>query len=135
EQQIETMLESFPDGPAIFGGDLNTTTVELTDPSSFRLVLREMLLNSKRFRYPQSREPLFARLSDAGFEIRGANADGRPTFTFVRPIPPWMRPKLDWIALRGLKPMPGSAMVIPARTGLLAQRASDHDFIAADVAV
>jgi endonuclease/exonuclease/phosphatase family metal-dependent hydrolase len=134
--QIATMLASFPpDGPAIFGGDLNTTTVELINPASFPIVLRQMLLNSQRFRRPNAHEPLLARLGAAGFEIRGANADGRATFTFARLVPPWMRPKLDWIALRSLKPVPGSARVIPARPGFFATRVSDHDFIAVDVSV
>jgi endonuclease/exonuclease/phosphatase family metal-dependent hydrolase len=134
--QIATMLEGFPsDGPAIFGGDLNTTTVELIHPASVRIVLREMLLNSKRFRHPHLHEPLLARLGAAGFEVRGANAEGRATFTFSRIVPPWMRPKLDWIALRGLEPVAGSATVIPARPGFFASRVSDHDFIAVDVAI
>jgi endonuclease/exonuclease/phosphatase family metal-dependent hydrolase len=134
--QMAAMLEGFPiDGPAIFGGDLNTTTVELIDPASFPIVMREMLFNSRRFRHPRIHEPLLARLGAAGFEVGGANADGRATFTFSRVIPPWMRPKLDWLALRGLQPVPGSAMVLPARPGFFAPRVSDHDFIAVDVAM
>jgi endonuclease/exonuclease/phosphatase family metal-dependent hydrolase len=134
--QIATMLEGFPsDGPMIFGGDLNTTTVELINPKSVRLVLREMLFNSKRFRHPFAHEPLLARLGRAGFELRGANAEGRATFTFARFVPPWMRPRLDWIALRGLEPVDGSARVVPARPGFFASRVSDHDFIAVDVAI
>jgi hypothetical protein len=134
--QIATMLDGFPAGePAIFGGDLNTTTVELINPASFPVVVREMLFNSQRFRHPHAHEPLLQRLGEAGFEVRGANDEGRATFTFSRLVPPWMRPKLDWIALRGLEPVPGSAMVIPARPGFFAPRVSDHDFIAVDVAI
>jgi len=134
DRQVATMLARFPgDGPAIFGGDLNTTTVELIHPKSARIVLREMLLNSRRFRNPREHEPLLERLEDAGFATRGANAEGRATFTFSRIVPPWMRPKLDWIALRGLEPVRGSARVITARPGFLATRVSDHDFIAVDV--
>ena len=134
--QIATMLDAFPsDGPAIFGGDLNTTTVEIKNPASLRFVLREMLLNSKRFRHPHAYEPLLARLAEAGFELRGANAEGRATFTFSRIVPPWMRPKLDWIALRGLEPVAGSAKVIPARPSFFSERVSDHDLIAVDVVV
>ena len=132
--QMATLMEHFPsDAPAILGGDLNTTTVELLDPSSVRIVLRDMLFNSRRFRDPRGREPLLARLEDAGFMTRGVNVEGRPTFTFARIIPPWMRPKLDWLALRGLDPVPGSARVVPARPGFFAARVSDHDFIAVDV--
>jgi endonuclease/exonuclease/phosphatase family metal-dependent hydrolase len=136
DRQIASMLEDFPsDGPMIFGGDLNTTTVELLNPASARIVVRDMLINSRRFRHPEAHEPLLARLAAAGFETRGANVDGRATFTFSRMIPPWMRPKLDWLALRGLHPVPGSAHVIPARPGFFAPRVSDHDFIAVDISI
>lgn len=135
ERQMTALLEQFPvDGPAIIGGDLNTTTLELARPEHAQLVMREMLLNSRRFRYPIPHEPLFGRLAEAGFDVEGANAEGRATFTFTRMIPPWLRPRLDWIALRDLKPVPGSAAVIPARPGLLSPRVSDHDFIVVDVA-
>jgi hypothetical protein len=33
------------------------------------------------------------------------------------------------LALRGLKPVAGSAAVVPARMSLFAPRFSDHDFI------
>ncbi|HLI80390.1 MAG TPA: endonuclease/exonuclease/phosphatase family protein, partial [Candidatus Binataceae bacterium] len=136
DRQMAAMLEDFPsDGPAIFGGDLNTTTVELLNPDDARIVLRDMLINSRRFRYPEAHEPLLGRLAGAGFETRGANADGRATFTFSRMVPPWMRPKLDWLALRELHPAEGSARVLPARAGFFAPRVSDHDFIAVDVAI
>ena len=136
DRQMETILEQFPaQGPAIFGGDLNTTTVELLDPSSARVVVREMLFHSQRFRDPRAHEPLLGRLEAAGFATRGANVEGRPTFTFARIVPPWMRPKLDWLALRGLEAVPGSARVIPARPGFFASRVSDHDLIAVDVAI
>ena len=80
-----------------------------------------MLFNSKRFRHPHAHEPLLARLGEAGFEMRGANVEGRPTFTFARTVPPWMRPKLDWIALRGLKPVPAPQWSFPR-----AQASSRH---------
>jgi endonuclease/exonuclease/phosphatase family metal-dependent hydrolase len=134
EHQMITLLEQVPQaGPAIIGGDLNTTTMELTRAEHARAVVREMLLNSRRFRHPIPHEPLFGRLAHAGFEVEGANAEGRATFTFSRLIPPWLRPRLDWIALRELRPVPGSAAVIPARPHLLSPRVSDHDFIVVDV--
>jgi hypothetical protein len=136
ELQMASILEIFPPGgPAVLGGDLNTTTVELIDPASVRVVLRDMLLNSRRFRDPRAYEPLLGRLEDAGFTTRGVNVEGRATFTFARIVPPWMRPKLDWLALRDVQSVPGSARVIPARPGYFATRVSDHDFIAIDVAI
>lgn len=136
DQQVAALLEGFPPrGPAIIGGDLNSTTVELVRADALSLVIREMLLNSRRFRWPQEYEPLFERLRSAGFEVRGANAEGIPTFTFSRLVPPWMRPRLDWIALRNLQPVAGSAAVIQARPNFFSQRVSDHDFILTDIKV
>jgi hypothetical protein len=134
--QIATLLDGFPpEGPAILGGDLNTTTLELINPGSAGTVFRKMIVDSRRFQHPRPYEPLFNRLADAGFEVRGANLEGRPTFTFTRLIPPWFRPRLDWFALRGLQPIPGSASVIPARPGFFSRRVSDHDFISVDIAI
>ena len=136
DRQIASMLEDFPaNGPLIFGGDLNTTTVELINPADARIVVRDMLFNSRRFRHPAPYEPLLARLDAAGLATRGANAEGRATFTFSRMVPLWMRPKLDWLALRDLEPVPHSARVTPARPGFFAPRVSDHDFISVDVAI
>ena len=50
-----------------------------------------------------------------------------------RAIPPALRPKLDWIALRELQAVPHSARVIPARSSFFAPRVSDHDFVMCDV--
>jgi len=72
---------------------------------------------------------LFERLRETGFKIAGANASGKATFTPSRLVPPIVRPKLDWLALRGLKPLAGSAVVVPARMSFFAPRFSDHDFI------
>ncbi|HJU28953.1 MAG TPA: endonuclease/exonuclease/phosphatase family protein [Candidatus Binataceae bacterium] len=136
EFQMRQYLAAFPNGvPAIFGGDLNTTTVELHAPHAFRAAALKFLLPPARLRRPQSWEALFERLAEAGFSIEGANAIGKPTFTFFRAIPPFMRPKLDWIALRALKPVPGSAAVVPARLSFAGPRISDHDFIVCDVEV
>jgi hypothetical protein len=61
------------------------------------------------------------------------NLMGKPTFTFTRAIPPRYRPKLDWFAVRGLKAVPGSATVLPARQSLFSSRLSDHDFVTVEL--
>jgi len=123
-------LEGFPAGAAaIIGGDFNTTTVNLGSRVSFIKVMALFLLQSYRFRNPQKWEPLFERLREAGFDTAGANVSGTATFTPSRLVPPIVRPKLDWLALRSLKPLAGSAMVVPPRISLFAPRFSDHDFI------
>jgi hypothetical protein len=122
-----------PKDAAILGGDFNTTTVGLDTPFDFAMTAARMAARPWRFRYPEPYEPLFAELSRAGFEVRGANVPGKPTFTFHRAIPPPLRPKLDWIALRGLVPMPDSARVVAARLSFFGRRVSDHDFVMCEV--
>jgi hypothetical protein len=130
ELQIRQFLDGFPaGGAAIVGGDFNTTTIQFRSTASLIKVLVLSLLQPRRFRYPQRWEPLFERLREAGFDVTGANVKGASTFTPTRLIPPIVRPKLDWLALRGLKPVAGSAAVVPPRMSLFSPRFSDHDFI------
>jgi endonuclease/exonuclease/phosphatase family metal-dependent hydrolase len=136
ELQMKQYLRGFPaGGPAIIGGDFNTTTVNLSSPAAFIRVMALSLLQPRRFRNPQRWEPLFRRLREAGFEIAGANVSGAATFTPARLVPPVVRPKLDWLAVRGLRPIADSAAVIPARTSFFSPRFSDHDFIMCRVEV
>jgi endonuclease/exonuclease/phosphatase family metal-dependent hydrolase len=128
--QMTQYLEAFPsDGAAIIGGDFNTTTWDLRSPAALIKVAALSLIGFRRFRYPQKWEPLFERLRQIGFETRGANLCGRPTFTPSGFIPSFVRPKLDWLALRQLRPVIGSAAVVPARRAPWRRRFSDHDFI------
>jgi endonuclease/exonuclease/phosphatase (EEP) superfamily protein YafD len=122
-------------GPAIIGGDWNTTTVALPTRRSLAGVAARMALQPLRFRYPQAYEPLFAEIARRGFAIEGANRAGAPTFTFSRALPRLIRPKLDWIAARGVAPVERSAAVIPARPAWRFGRVSDHDFVICDFSV
>jgi len=133
-RQMATVIEGIaPDGPTILGGDFNTTTTRLDRVSAFAMVAVRMALRPRRFRYPERFEPLFEHLRQADFEIEGANVAGKPTFTFHPAIPPPLRPKLDWIALRELQAVPRSARVIAARSSFFGPRVSDHDFVMCDV--
>jgi endonuclease/exonuclease/phosphatase family metal-dependent hydrolase len=134
EQQVATFMASFPDtGRALFAGDLNTTTTDLLSRSAILRLGLQMLLNPRRFRAPQRYEPLFERIRENGLEIDGANVPNRGTFTFSGAIPRLYRPKLDWIALRKLRPVPGTAKIVSPRLSIATRRASDHDFIVVDV--
>ena len=136
ELQMRQYLQGFPkDAAAVIGGDFNTTTVDLHSPASLIRVTALCLMQPGRFRHPQRWEPLFECLSQAGFQTDGANASGKPTFAPSRLIPPMLRPKLDWLALRGLNPIPGSAAAVPARTTPWSRRFSDHDFVTCQVQV
>jgi hypothetical protein len=90
-------------------------------------------LRPSRFQWPQPYEPLFARLRAAGLKIDEVNVMGKPTFTFSRVIPPRYRPKLDWLAVRELKAVPGSAAVLPPRRSMFSARLSDHDFVTVEL--
>jgi endonuclease/exonuclease/phosphatase family metal-dependent hydrolase len=105
-RQMSAYLAEFPQsGPAIFGGDLNTTTTQLADARALALTALRIVLDAQRFRHPESREPLFGLLRAAGLEVRGVNADGTPTFTFSKFIPTIFR------ALTGSR----SASCVPSR--------------------
>src|SRR5208282_564174 len=64
-RQMATYLESFPAaGRAIFGGDLNTTTTELSSRAMMLATARQMIANPDRFRAPEAYEPLFDHLRE-----------------------------------------------------------------------
>jgi len=133
-RQMAAYLESFPAaGRAIFGGDLNTTTTELSSRALILATAREMFANPDRFHAPEAYEPLFDQLRERGLEIEGANVANRATFTFSGLIPRSMRPKLDWLAIRELRPIAGTAAVVAPRSPILLRRASDHDFVTVDL--
>ncbi|HYL60467.1 MAG TPA: endonuclease/exonuclease/phosphatase family protein [Candidatus Acidoferrales bacterium] len=133
-QQMADYLENFPArGPAIFGGDLNTTTTELAGMRAMVRTARQMIANPARFHSPEPHEPLFERIRERGLVLEGANVAKRPTFTWSGLIPRAWRPKLDWLAVRELVPMAGSARVVSPRHSLLSRRASDHDFVTVDI--
>jgi hypothetical protein len=93
-----------------------------------------LLREPRRLSDPRRWETLFARLAQAGFQVDGTNAPGKRTFTFFRAIPRWIRPNLDWIAVRGLDPLHHSARAVAASAAFFRRRVSDHDFITCDVA-
>jgi endonuclease/exonuclease/phosphatase family metal-dependent hydrolase len=134
DQQMATYLAAFPKaGPAIVGGDLNTTTTVLQNGRDFLRTFVRVFLKPSRFQAPQPYEPLFKRLSAAGLSIDEVNVMGKPTFTFTRVIPPRYRPKLDWFAVRAIKAVPASSAVLPARRSVFSSRLSDHDFVTVEL--
>lgn len=130
KRQIGDFIACLPaSGPVLIGGDFNTTTLDMSHPNTLFSSLREIIARPGRFRRPELYEPLLQHLEEAGFELQAFNAPRRPTFTFARVIPPFLRPKLDWMAARELSATPGSAAVVAARGSLIGRRFSDHDFV------
>jgi len=131
-EQMRQFLASLPpSGATIIGGDFNTTTVNLLDWRDCAATLVRLAIEPRRLRRPQPYEPLFEVLDRAGFNYDDTNQPLESTFTLSGLIPPFMRPKLDWLARRELKALPGSARVVRASQGWF-QRLSDHDFIVCD---
>jgi hypothetical protein len=120
------------DNPVVIGGDLNTTTLDMGVRAALVRAGATMLVRPRRFRAPQPYEPLFERLRGHGFVLDGANVARAPTFAPSRLVPPQWRPKLDWIAARGLTPVAGSAAVVPAQAARWGPRISDHDFVVSE---
>lgn len=134
-RQMAEFMAAFPaEGPAIVGGDFNTTTIDLDGRWSHLAAACRIAFTPWRFRSPEDHEQLFGRLVERGLSLGGANVPGRATFTPSRFVPPLFRPKLDWLAARGLHPLPESARVVPARASVLSRRFSDHDFVVCDFA-
>jgi endonuclease/exonuclease/phosphatase family metal-dependent hydrolase len=134
--QMAEFLAALPsEGPALVGGDWNTTTLDLGTSTALFTQGWRLLLQPTRLRTPERYEPLFDRLAQAGFDVRDVNVARKSTFTFSRAIPPILRPKLDWIAHRELRPVPGTAAIIRAQPSLLSARVSDHDFITCDLRI
>jgi endonuclease/exonuclease/phosphatase family metal-dependent hydrolase len=134
ERQMADFIAAVPaDGPVLIGGDFNTTTIDLGGRNALLRALGEIVPNPGRFRSPELHEPLFQHLKETGFDVHGFNLWRKPTFTYARVIPPFLRPKLDWLAARQLSPVPGSALVVPARQSILGRRFSDHDFVMCEV--
>ncbi|HUO04023.1 MAG TPA: endonuclease/exonuclease/phosphatase family protein [Candidatus Binataceae bacterium] len=134
ERQMAAYMSAFPaSGPAIVAGDLNSTTRELSSIGGFAGTFADIVVNSGRYRTPIPHEPLFERMFERGFSLEHANVPARGTFTYHRFIPRMIRPKLDWIAVRDLRAVAGTAAVIPPRRSPFDIRASDHDFITAEI--
>jgi endonuclease/exonuclease/phosphatase family metal-dependent hydrolase len=128
--QMKTFLEAL-DGanPVVVGGDFNTTTMETNGRWALVRAAAALFLSPGRFHSPQRYEPLFQRLNEHGFRIESANVPRAPTFTPSGFVPALWRPKLDWLAMRGLGALADSAAVVPARTSRFGRRVSDHDFV------
>jgi len=131
--QMGDLIAAIPtDGPAVIGGDFNTTSADLSRPRELARLAFRLLREPRWLQRPEPHEPLFEQLIRAGFTFEGANVPLVPTFTPATPVPRFIRPKLDWIAVRCLRPLPGSARVVSA-TRSWGRRISDHDFIACDL--
>jgi len=131
--QTKILLEALEiyhgDGPAIIGGDFNTSTLG-HEPLTVDQRLSLESEAPKRFEDPIQWEPLFGHMAAAGFSWQTANVPGitqrmRPDGT---PLPPFG--KIDWLFTRGL--VAQDPEIVPA-VDTAGIAISDHDLIAVTV--
>jgi len=133
-QQMAEFIASLPGcGPALIGGDFNTTTVNLNGRIALLDAIGKSILHPGRFRAPETHEPLFKELREAGFDLRSINVPFKSTLTFSSAVPPFLRPKLDWLAVRQLSAVSGSASIVRAKPCVFGRRVSDHDFVMCEI--
>ncbi|MFQ5698128.1 MAG: endonuclease/exonuclease/phosphatase family protein [Myxococcota bacterium] len=126
--QMRVLLAALDPGPCILGGDLNTTTGNLRSKRSLLGLAARRALTPWRLANPIPLEPVFAVTESAGFSHQGANLRGVGT-GIPHWLPAWprrLRPRVDWILLRGLEPEAGSATVDPTPR-VDTRRLSEHD--------
>jgi endonuclease/exonuclease/phosphatase family metal-dependent hydrolase len=134
KQQMAEFIAALPAcGPALIGGDLNSTTVDLTSRTAVLNAVSKIVLQPSRFRSPETYEPLFEQLHETGFDFRSINVPFKSTFTHSSGVLPFLRPKLDWLAVRQLSAIPGSASIVRAKPHVFGRRVSDHDFVMCEV--
>jgi endonuclease/exonuclease/phosphatase family metal-dependent hydrolase len=131
--QLAAALDALPEGPCILGGDFNSSTAHHSSLTSIARLALRLAVRPGRLADPVAEEPLFEHLARAGFSHREAMAPGTGTGTphGLGLWPRSLRFRVDWIVLRGLEAVPGSAAVFPApRVG---RRLSVHDGVGVEV--
>ncbi len=110
-----------PGLPAVVAGDLNVA--EMPDPA------HEPDLDW--FERPETREPLFAALREAGFDWRAANTPDQTRRLIPDGRPPPKARRIDWFFTRGLTASRPRTWAAVDATG---QPLSDHEMITVDIA-
>lgn len=130
ERLLAMVEEVAKGGPAVVGGDFNTSTASYAerkaDPDAWRARLRAEPMRLLR---PASFEPLFEVAAGRGYDWQGCNPPDQPTTRYPvgDPRPP---AKIDWIFTRGLAV--SEAAILPALRPD-GTPSSDHELLAVTV--
>lgn len=118
-----------PDGPALIGGDFNTSTLD-RESEHFEMDKRTAAAHQQRLTEVTPYEPLFALMTERGFDWRHCNVLGQPTERQDPRHP--LRPlaKIDWFFTRGLEA--SAPKIIPALCPD-GTPSSDHECLAVTV--
>ncbi len=134
--QLARLLEAIerraPGGPALIGGDLNTSSLsrqEMQDRDRLAAALRD---DAQRLRNPVPHEPLFRMAEALGYDWRACNCLNESTQR-VRSADASVRGslRLDWFLTRGL--LASEPTVIAAVAPDCARALSDHEMISLTV--
>jgi len=134
-EQMRALLEAIPAGPAVVGGDLNTSTIDAGCDDQILWLIENVQQDPLRMRRPEAHEPLFATVRGAGFLVDELNPADVPTSVpFGIPDARYW-PKLDWIFARGVAVEHGvdTPQVVPAEYNGV--RVSDHDCVVVQLRV
>ncbi len=129
-EQLATVLDAIPDGPAIVGGDCNTfgaAFAELADRATLR---NQREADPTRFAWPVAYEPLFDVARRHGFEWLDANVAAPTTHHRPDGAPHHHPLKIDWLFTRGLEARRPTVVAAQGPDGMTL---SDHELIAVSV--
>lgn len=132
--QMRVLLGALEPGSCILGGDLNTTTGNLRSKRTLLALLARRAFSPWRIANPVPLEPAFAAAESAGFSHHHSNLRGVGT-GIPHWLPAWprrLRPRVDWILLRGIAAVAGSLGVHPAPR-VDGRRLSEHDGVGVEI--
>lgn len=132
---LDAVEDYAPGGPAVIGGDMNTSSLgpEHRDAERLRDAFRA---DPDRLRNPIPHEPLFRLLDERGWEWRSCNRLDQGTQRMVEPGPASDGRgvlHLDWLFCRGLEAR--DPEVIAAVDPVSGRALSDHEAVGAVVSV
>lgn len=130
-EQMQPLLDAVGNGPAIIGGDLNTSTIDAGIDSEIFSIPDLLARDAMRLKRPQPHEPLFDAMRAAGYAIDELNPDGIATSVPLGIPDPYFWLKLDWLFARGLSLEAAEPQIIQATID--GNRVSDHDIVIARI--
>jgi endonuclease/exonuclease/phosphatase family metal-dependent hydrolase len=100
---LDAIERRAPGGPALIGGDLNTSSLARADLVDRERLARALERDPDRLRHPVRHEPLFSLAERAGYDWRACNRLELATHRVATPGPSSRGSlRLDWFLCRGL---------------------------------
>lgn len=121
-----------PGGPALIGGDLNTSSLGRAELGDRERLKRALAADPQRLRSPIAHEPLFAAAAAAGYEWEKCNVAAQSSQRVATPEGSSRGAlRLDWLLARGL--VCEAPEVIDAADPETGAALSDHEALAVTI--